>query len=182
MFCDEFDLSNLDKNHPCHDKSHNKWFGVVKIEHKGLPIDYHIAPMVKCYVDRTNEKDEKIFKGIPKKSLEKITFEDYQLCVRELKQGRKIGFQNFGINAKHKPIARFNVKDTLKMFQPNVVVQDNYDEKNGDYWCLPLGHPDIPAGVMLSTERAKEVSNRIKEDKQFKSEMKKKDCDGREGA
>ena len=57
LFCDEFDLSNLDEKHTCYDKSHKKWFGVVKIEHRGLPIDYHNAPMVKCYVDRTDRKD-----------------------------------------------------------------------------------------------------------------------------
>jgi hypothetical protein len=96
--------------------------------------------MVKCYVDRTNGKDENIFKGVPKKNLDKITFEDYESCVKELKKGGKIGFQKFGISQSHKPIIRYNVKDTLKMFQPNVVVQDNYDPDNGDYWCLHLGH------------------------------------------
>ena len=101
------------------------------------------------------ELTEKIFKGVPKRSLEKIIFEDYKLCARELKQGKKIGFQNFGIDDKHNPITRYNVKDTLKMFQPNVVVQDNYDEKNGDYWCLPLGHPDIPEYVMIPVEQIK---------------------------
>ena len=63
-FSDIFDLSSLPKNHPCSDQEHRKCFGYMKLENKGKPIDYFVAPVVKGYREQIGQKVKITLKGI----------------------------------------------------------------------------------------------------------------------
>lgn len=41
------DVSSFPKKYPCYDGSHKKLFGYMKIENKGQPVDFFVAPLVK---------------------------------------------------------------------------------------------------------------------------------------
>ena len=51
FLCEDFDLSNFPKDHPCYDTSQKKWFEKLKFEHPEQLILGFVSPMPKVYVD-----------------------------------------------------------------------------------------------------------------------------------
>ena len=112
-FSDIFDLSSLPKEHPCFNVNHKKCFGYLKIENKGKPIDYFVAPVVKGYFEVIGEKTKATLKGVKEKQRKELTKKDFEECVLLLKKGPEVCFLSFRIPDEHGETTVLVIKDSF---------------------------------------------------------------------
>ena len=173
FFYTHFDMNDFKKNMKQYwdEGFHKKWFHTMKFEHAGDPLLESNAPVTKVYADRyASGKYNNILKSVGKKEKnEQITFEEYRNCVLQ-------GIDDPDGKIKHICALRHNrqlvttkeTKKTFTFFNPKVWIPENYNQSQGDYQTLSLGH--FRCGKMYSLEEARIKNKQNEKEKNERKE------------